>query len=184
MGVAVLNPRDCLKNSSFPQSLPKIKVVTSPPAANPKPNRNSSGRGRPNNRPKRDLNRPLDDSRPARSTPASTVKPQLNQQPVMGQVKILKRGELLTAAPKTPSPASAPPPAPVVEQADPVKTDLASTSSNPVKGLAGFYAGSSMFVASPPPSSVPLPAFFTKKSINDPTMDLRRILESEGILGL
>lgn len=167
MGVAVLNPRDCLNNSSFPQSLPsshpKIKVLTSPPTTNPKPNR--SGRGRPNNRPKRSSLRPHDDSRPSRSITASTVKPQINQ-PVMGQVKILKRGELLTAA-QSPSPAS------VVKQADRVKADL---DPNPVEGRAGFYAGSSMFVASPPPSSVPLPAFFTKKSVSDPTSDLRRIL--------
>ncbi|KAI9117994.1 hypothetical protein K1719_010326 [Acacia pycnantha] len=175
MGVAVLNPRDCLNNSSFPQSLPsslpKIKALTSPPTTNPKPNR--SGRGRPNNRSKRSPLRPHDDSRPTRSASASAVEPQINQ-PVMGQVKILKRGELLTAA-------QSQSPAPVVKQADRVKTDL---GPNPVEGLAGFYAGSSMFVASPPPSSVPLPAFFTKKSISDPTNDLRRILELEGILGL
>ncbi|XP_054819392.1 uncharacterized protein LOC129318572 [Prosopis cineraria] len=174
MGVAVIHPRDCLNNSSFPQplpsSLPKMKVLTSHPAPNPKASR--SGRGRPN-RPKRGPLRPHDDSQATRSTSASTIKPLLNN-PVMGQVKILKRGELLTDAPA---------PAPVVEQADQAKTDLGTMDGmisnrelSPVGGLAGFYAGSSMFMASPPPSSVPLPAFFSKKVVTDATSDLRRIL--------
>ncbi|GKD85720.1 hypothetical protein Tco_1356874, partial [Tanacetum coccineum] len=42
-----------------------------------------------------------------------------------------------------------------------------------------FFAGSA-FVESPPPSSVPLPGFFTKNFVapikNDPTTELRRIL--------
>jgi hypothetical protein len=47
--------------------------------------------------------------------------------------------------------------------------------------VANFYAGSA-FVTSPPPSSLPLPAFFTKKSVvtlktDDATSDLRRILK-------
>ncbi|XP_028799073.1 uncharacterized protein LOC114754479 [Neltuma alba] len=181
MGVAVINPRDCLNNSSFPQplpsSLPRMKVLTSHQTTNPKANRSS--RSRPNTRPKRSSSRPHDDERPTRSTSAFMVKPQPHK-PVMGQIKILKRGELLTDA-QTPAPAPAP--APVVERADLLKTDLESMARMvpnpepaPVEGLVGFYAGSSMFVASPPPSSVPLPAFFTKKAVSDATSDLRRIL--------
>lgn len=176
MGVAVINPRDCLSNSSFPQRLssplPKIKVFKAHPTSNPKPNRTS--RGRPNNHPKRTPFRPHDDSRPTRSLSPSTVKPPQLNQPVMGQIKILKRGELLKVAHA---------PAPAIEQTDRVNVDLGSTDRMgpnpekvPVEGLAGFYAGSSMFVASPPPSSVPLPAFFTKKAVSDATTDLRRIL--------
>ncbi|KAM7459546.1 hypothetical protein LguiA_036540 [Lonicera macranthoides] len=41
--------------------------------------------------------------------------------------------------------------------------------------IAELYAGSGFF-DSPPPSSLPLPAFFTKKCKADPTADLRRIL--------
>ncbi|PWA35121.1 hypothetical protein CTI12_AA612420 [Artemisia annua] len=48
--------------------------------------------------------------------------------------------------------------------------------TNPIE----FFAGSA-FVESPPPSSVPLPGFFTKNFVapmqkNDPTTELRRIL--------
>lgn len=170
MGVAILHPQDCLKNSS---SLPKMKVLKSPPNANPKANR--SNRNLPN-RSKRSPLRPHNESHPTRSPSSCTVRPQVNK-PVMGQVKILKRGETL---PDTAAPAPA---ADVFKKADRRKSDLGSTDRLgpnpelvPVDRVAGFYAGSSMFVASPPPSSVPLPAFFTKKTVTDATSDLRRIL--------
>ncbi|KAA8522912.1 hypothetical protein F0562_009335 [Nyssa sinensis] len=45
------------------------------------------------------------------------------------------------------------------------------------KVVDGLYAGSSAFLASPPPSSLPFPAFFAKGKNNDmATSDLRRLL--------
>ncbi|XP_057500762.1 uncharacterized protein LOC130784792 [Actinidia eriantha] len=45
------------------------------------------------------------------------------------------------------------------------------------KVVDGLYAGSATFLASPPPSSLPVPDFFMKKKNNDAaTSDLRRLL--------
>lgn len=82
----------------------------------------------------------------------------------MGQVKILKRGEQLPET--TPD-----------RQPETVKVEL--RSMEPVAEIVGgLYAGSSMVVASPPPSSVPLPFFVTKKivAVKDATSDLRKML--------
>jgi len=66
----------------------------------------------------------------------------------MGQIRILKRGEdvSLTEKPTEPDVVSPPEPVPA-----------------PAQIPDGFYAGSA-FVTSPPPSSLPLPAFFTKRN--------------------
>ncbi|OIV96468.1 hypothetical protein TanjilG_07860 [Lupinus angustifolius] len=87
--------------------------------------------------------------------PESTYasNPKLNK-PVMNQVKILKRGEQLT------------------------KTTPYRKPEAVSEKVVGLYAGASMLVASPPPSSVPLPVFVTKKivAVNDATNNLRKIL--------
>ncbi|GFY80803.1 hypothetical protein Acr_01g0006120 [Actinidia rufa] len=45
------------------------------------------------------------------------------------------------------------------------------------KVVVGLYAGSATFLASPPASSLPVPAFFTKKKNNNvATSDIRRLL--------
>ncbi|XP_039044283.1 uncharacterized protein LOC120183698 [Hibiscus syriacus] len=66
-----------------------------------------------------------------------------------------------------------------------IPTQIQLTESNNKNGNykfvpVSFYAGSA-FITSPPPSSVPMPAFFTKMAEvsvknNDATSDLRRIL--------
>ncbi len=113
---------------------------------------------------------------------------------VMGQVKILKRGEELT---KT-TPVQAPEPVKKTAENRP-DPDLGSTErlgpdpqSVPIQirltelkdRVAPFYAGSA-FITSPPPSSLPLPAFFTKKTVTvshgDATTDLRRILKLDAL---
>ncbi|KAJ7958544.1 Serine/arginine repetitive matrix-like protein [Quillaja saponaria] len=177
MGVAVLNPQDYIEGPLNSQTLisrrPKIKAMKPPlnPAPNPKANR--ANRNQPNFRKRMPL-RPQNDS-------ATTTKTKV-QNLVMGQVKILKRGEELA---KTVTPD------PVKENHDDL--DLGSTNRlGPDPDMVatqirladsdrvpGFYAGSSMFVASPPPSSVPVPAFFTKDvglKIDEATSNLRRIL--------
>ncbi|EEF46907.1 uncharacterized protein LOC8274216 [Ricinus communis] len=185
MGVAVLSPQDCLQNPlSSRRDLISLPPRMKPPPRNPNgpdPKANRSNRPQPNRR-KRSPNT----SPPSRAA----VLPKVVAAPVIGQVKILKRGEQL---PKTT-------PEKVLSQ--PIKIemknkygDLGSTQRlGPDPELVptgsrarltepdnskvhGFYAGSA-FITSPPPSSLPLPAFFMKKSASavDATSDLRRIL--------
>ncbi|XWS26179.1 hypothetical protein CRYUN_Cryun26dG0008900 [Craigia yunnanensis] len=160
MGLAVLNPEDCLK-LAYPMKYPKNSC--------PNPNRTNRKNRTPSN-----------SSRPI----VGYKVPPRNL--VMGQVKILKRGEdLKKTAPEKP----------VRFEKENVDVDLGSTnrlgpdpgsvptkirlteSNNSNKVVPSpFYAGSA-FITSPPPSSVPMPAFFTKKiGVADATSDLRRIL--------
>ena len=172
MGVALLNPQDCLKNPSAPQPITfpsqKIKVLKKAPISSSKPNRSIHSH---QNHPKRNFLRPQND--PKSTRPAGKPQP---SKLVMGEVKILKRGEQLTNAAADPSSGAAKksgrgiPVLGSTERSAP-KSQLASPET-----ISGLYAGSSMYVASPPPSSVPLPAFFTKKTVSDATSDLRRIL--------
>ncbi|KAI4376872.1 hypothetical protein MLD38_014581 [Melastoma candidum] len=101
----------------------------------------------------------------------------------MGQVKILRRGDHLPGS-TTPHPSGEgllPLPAPQVEV---VQIRLPFAGSSQSEQVTGFYAGSAAFVASPPPSSVPLPGFFAKRggegtglaACDSATSDLRRIL--------
>ncbi|KAK8509346.1 hypothetical protein V6N13_062395 [Hibiscus sabdariffa] len=175
MGVAVLKPDDCLKLSN-PMKHHK-NLYSNPDRSNRAP-----------------VNRK--NRFPTTSSSPTPLYPGFRSQAknlVMGQVKILKRGEDL----KKPSPKKS-----VRFEKENVDVDLGSTNrlgpdpgsiptqirlteSNNNSGNnklvpAPFYAGSA-FVTSPPPSSVPMPAFFTKKigvsvKNDDATSDLRRIL--------
>ncbi|KAK1403598.1 Serine/arginine repetitive matrix-like protein [Heracleum sosnowskyi] len=82
------------------------------------------------------------------------------KQLVNGQVKILKRGEKLDDLVLSSTDRLGPDPDTVQEQ---------------IRVFNGLYAGSPSVLASPPPSSLPFPCFFTKR--NDvATSDLRRLL--------
>lgn len=180
MGVAILNPQDCLQNPLSSRrgliSLPPEMKLYRNPNPNPTPNPNNrSNRAQPNRR-KRSPNT----SPPARA--AVVAKVEAEKIPVLGQVKILKRGEQL---PKL-SPAKAVSQPINIEKKKDVDLDLGSThrlGPDPDRvqtqicfRSTGFYAGSAFFT-SPPPSSLPVPAFFTKKNnIDDATCDLRRML--------
>ncbi|KAG5018593.1 hypothetical protein AAZX31_06G061800 [Glycine max] len=155
MGVAVLYPQDSLphKPSTHYQT-----IIPHFPSMNPKSHRTSRNRKK----------RPV----PGPARPTTSSKSQVNNKPpqqlVMGQVKILKRGELLSQ--------TTPDPQPQTESVEKktetvVKKGLTST-------VEGLYAGYSMLVMSPPPSSVPLPAFITKKfaALSEATSDLREML--------
>lgn len=153
--IAVLHPQDCIKDH-----LPRRRPLISPPMNNPHANPNPTR----SNRRKRSPEKKNNNSKPRNATahdfPVKTL--------VMGQVKILKRGEETTAPSKNPA------------------------SEKKVGGLGGsgmkakqtrigdFYAGSAVMITSPPPSSLPLPGFFTKKNVlridNDASADLRRLL--------
>ncbi|GLT76135.1 hypothetical protein SLA2020_478120 [Shorea laevis] len=174
MGVAVLNPEDCLKHPFSKQAL------ISPPPAMKHPRNPTTNRT--NRSPPRRKKRSPNTSPPSRAVVDQRL-PVKNL--VMGQVKILKRGEELSKREEKPV---------KVEEKkgdadlgttnrlgpDPmlVPTQVRLTESK--DKCSAFYAGSA-FITSPPPSSVPLPAFFTKKCVvaakpDDATNDLRRIL--------
>lgn len=119
------------------------------------------------------------------SPPKALIKPNL----VMGQVKILKRGEELASTvpfkePEKKEVEKKSPDLGSTERLGPdpqsVPTQIRLAGSKNRVGAAPFYAGSA-FITSPPPSSLPLPAFFTKKTLaiknDDATTDLRRILK-------
>ncbi|KAK3211545.1 hypothetical protein Dsin_016251 [Dipteronia sinensis] len=209
MTVAVLNPQDFLRTDYRFSKQPLISPMKDPRNSNPNFSNNRSNRVQqlPNRNkrspPRSHRNPPL----PRPAAPNAPAKTNL----VMGQVKILKRGEdlSLTTAAQEQRPVSAVQKpvlaepekkkkkggaAVVQKRADP---DLGSTDrlgpepgSVPIQirlpasknRAANFYAGSA-FVTSPPPSSLPLPAFFTKKNVvtlktdDDATSDLRRILK-------
>ncbi|KDO46783.1 hypothetical protein CISIN_1g029061mg [Citrus sinensis] len=184
MTVAVLNPQDCLKDNRF-SKFPKETLISSPQMKFPKhaynPNR-TVNRAHANRR-KRSPPPPRPQSRAAAAGPPQKTSAKTNL--VMGQVKILKRGEELTST----APFQAPPVKKSVEkkgQSQIQDPDLGSTErlgpdpESSRVGVASFYAGSAC-ITSPPPSSLPLPAFFTKKTVtvknDDATTDLRRILK-------
>jgi len=159
-GVAVLNPQDCMKEAFWPKPLvtPSRKKKPRSPTASS----NSTQHSRAKKIPRRRVNT-------TESSPAQKASPLKNL--VVGQVKILNRGEELTvkSADK--------------ESREEPNLDLGLTvrrGPDPTAVPVLFYAGASAFVASPPPSSLPLPAFFTKKCVlpktDDVASDLRRIL--------
>ncbi|KAI3730023.1 hypothetical protein L6452_18699 [Arctium lappa] len=140
---------------------------------------------------------------------------------VMGQVKILKRGEALDESSSTvlkdANDSTTTPPKDVVDRDRKVSRgsnggrrvlpakkkvekekkkieglkvdDFALSSTDRLgpdpemvpkqmkKNIADFFFAGSAFVDSPPPSSLPLPGFFTKNFVKeDPSTDLRRML--------
>ncbi|XP_039005113.1 uncharacterized protein LOC120132419 [Hibiscus syriacus] len=174
MGVAVLQPEDYLKISN---PMKHHKNLFSNP--------NRSNRANPKRR-----NRSPTTSPPPPSV--DTKFPATNF--VMGQVKILKRGEF----PEKRSPRKSdrfekenvdvdlgstnrlgPDPLSIPIQTRLTELNNNSNNKNKVNPVP-FYAGSA-FITSPPPSSVPMPAFFTKKmevsvKNSDATSDLRMML--------
>ncbi|KAK1407884.1 hypothetical protein QVD17_39511 [Tagetes erecta] len=168
-GVAVVHPQDCFNDNSF------VTPVKS---------------------------RPTPISAGVRRNKTMVTNPPVSKTLVMGQVKILKRGEPLDES------------SPLLTKNVPVDRkaikdvsvkgskkkknekrntttksqklkpeDFALCSTNrlgpdpemvPKQNLADLFFAGSAFVDSPPPSSLPLPGFFSKNE--DPTTDLRRIL--------
>ncbi|KAJ8751642.1 hypothetical protein K2173_025798 [Erythroxylum novogranatense] len=175
MGVAILYPQDCLQNP-----LSNRQTLISPPRSTKQPR--NANRAKSNGR-RRSPNK----SSPSRATTAQVPVKKF----LMGEVKILKRGEQL----EQPVPVQPQPQLPKRgdlqdKTSQSVKKteslDLGSPKSSPSRGrptgsnrVNGFYAGSA-FITSPPPSSLPLPVFFMKnndvKKNEDATTDLRRIL--------
>nr|GMD64739.1 uncharacterized protein LOC109159390 [Ipomoea batatas] len=200
--IAVLRPQDPLKdrlaynrhntfvNSSFPS--PKSKKTCCSSSSNPNHGSDKS------NRRKRSPQKSSRNSNTSRGGCASlsSSPPAKNRHLVMGQVKILKRGEALTVSmkdglekkvmmmegEKSEVNCCAP------EEDDDLAlstTDRLGPEPDMVPKqikIADFYAGSA-FISSPPPSSLPVPAFFKKKSVladaesyDDASSGLRRLL--------
>lgn len=160
MAVQVLSPHDCLKNPSSRQALfsPLMKYQPKPtPNPNPNPNPNRAIHAHPDRRKQQMPSRSINiNSLPARSAVQKipVVKNQL-----IGQVKILKRGEELTkpAAPHQPS-----------------YTPKENRSSPQKVQDLRYYAGSVTCIASPPPSSLPLPSFLAKNRVVSNTEEASR----------
>ncbi|KAH7524581.1 hypothetical protein FEM48_Zijuj06G0134700 [Ziziphus jujuba var. spinosa] len=175
MVMAVLNPQDCLQNP-----LPS-QTTTFPPK---KSIRNSNGSSRiqtqQRNKSKRSTSRPKNSSPPKVEKPAAPTAAAAADL-VMGQVKILKRGEEFTVATAINRPPS---PKKVVNKDEKRGAPVKGSGKKPDSGNwdSKFYAGSFVSIASPPPSSLPIPGFFAKKksgvglSNEEATNDLLKIL--------
>ncbi|KAK7388540.1 hypothetical protein VNO78_23359 [Psophocarpus tetragonolobus] len=177
MGTAILRSHDCLQGRFLPKEAFAIATsrVASLSNSNPNPNLNTyvhqNRRRKRSPATDRDRRRSNDRSPPKASSPASLV---------MGQVKILKRGEKLSLNNNNQS---------FVVAAD--KTELGLdlllgstdrlgpdplTVQKQIRvsdSSSGIYAGSA-FVSSPHPSSVPVPGFIERNGAA--TSNLRRLL--------
>lgn len=176
------------------------------PSPTNNPNRSSSSSGSRKKSPTTKDAFPLKETTKPRPTPRSrstaVSSGTTNNNLVMGQVKLLKRGETLPSPPF-----SSGPPSSKVDSTPPMKQRVQKTNYAAAgKKKIGFlvagvseelfpkqvhfpdcYAGSA-FVSSPPPSSLPVPAFFKKKNVtlgddknnststDDATSDLLKLL--------
>lgn len=201
--VAVLQPKDCLN-----QRLPRDKFISSGmksgrriPNTNPKSKSYQNPKSNPNSNVNRsDRRKRSSSSRNSSNTDNTTTAAAAAKNLVMGQVKILKRGEALDVL-KDEKKSSKTQEVKATVLKDESKFMLESVEKKVDDDLVedddlvlsttdrlgpepemvpkqmikvpDLYAGFA-FVDSPPPSSLPLPAFFTKKS--DPTMGLLRLL--------
>ncbi|XP_043701319.1 uncharacterized protein LOC122651834 [Telopea speciosissima] len=181
MATAVLRSQDCLrgrfpKETLAPSPFRPRKNSNTNANPNPNPNPSFSRSGRRKRIPVGSLDK--ENGRSARS-PAKNM--------IMGQVTILKRGEML-------KPTEDRVRGVVEEQAKINEVSVLCSTDRlgpepemipkqigltDVKSVDGVFAGSA-FLTSPPPSSLPLPGFFTKKvvpsKIDVATTDLRRLL--------
>lgn len=201
MGTAILRSQDCLQSRFHHETLtltPYVRSRRNPRYSYPSTSDTSKGgdvsqsrrrkrspvgfQSSPPGQQDRERNRFADRSMVAR-IPAKDL--------VMGQVKILKRGETLSVSPVknnnrgVSGENNRKPRAKSEEALDLVlgSTDRLGPDPEMVqkqirvtefKVVDGVYAGSAAFYSSPPPSSVPLPAFLGKNGAA--TSDLRRIL--------
>ena len=202
MGTAVLRSHHCLGGRFIDESL---TLTTSPLRLrrnpNPNPNPNSFQSHRRKRSPVGLKSSPQDRVRDrSRYRDEAMVEKAPGCNLVMGQVKILKRGESLSlsstgknnrdhgvvvaAENRKPKAMSA-----AFSKVDDVDLALGSTNRmgpdpemvqkqvrvSKCKVMDGLYAGSGAFSSAPPPSSLPLPGFLGKNDAA--TSDLRRLLQ-------
>ncbi|PON44329.1 hypothetical protein TorRG33x02_330940 [Trema orientale] len=203
MGTAVLRSHDCLGGRFTDESVAMTTPLRSRrnpnmPILSPKPNPNGFQSRRRKRSPAGFQSSPQDRDR-TRSRGGAMVEKAPASNLVMGQVKILKRGESLSLSTAKSDRASGvvvaapaagknrkPRTAAKVEDVDLVLGSTNRLGPDPemvmkqvrvskCKVVDGLYAGSGAFFSSPPPSSLPLPGFLGKKDAA--TSDLRRLLQ-------
>lgn len=190
MGIEILRSQDCLQHRFRQEALVlTASSVRSRRNTNPNPNPNSNSCASQNRRRKRSpvaVQANQHDRDRRRHCDRSMVEKAPATNLVMGQVKILKRGEKLSSE----NSRAALDENPTVRAKSEECLDLVLGSTdrlgpNPETvqkevmvwdSRDGIYAGSA-FVASPPPSSVPVPVFLGKNGAA--TTDLRRLLRLE-----
>jgi len=200
MGTAILHSQDCLRSRFQHETLTlaasSVRSRRNSSFSYPNPSDVSKANGSQSRRRKRSpvgfQSNPQDRERNRFADRAVVAKiPGKNL--VMGQVKILKRGETLSCGTGknnrgvggAGSGEDRKPRAKVGEDMDLVlgSTDRLGPDPEMVqkqikvsefKVVDGVYAGTAAFYSSPPPSSVPLPAFLGKNGAA--TIDLRRML--------
>lgn len=172
--VAVLHPQDILKNQFNRKH--RNNLIQPPMKSRKYPKNLDAYNPNPNPTPAkvRRRKRSPANSRNSSRAPSDDESKSL----VMGKVKILKRGEDLTTSLDDSL---------LIKKEDNAETaaaivseDLVVPTSKTVSKQLDIYAGYGFYL-SPPPSSLPLPAFFKKKSLvdsnnNNFTGDFRRLL--------
>lgn len=195
----ILTPQDCLGNGLRHQGLVLSPPLKSRRNSNPSSSTSSanpnfshedatcSGRRRRSPAVGVKANRQVNRGR-SRVGETSTVAKISPKNLVMGQVKILKRGEMLTPDGGVGGGVDCGGKRRLESKGEDLDLVLGSTDRlgpdpdlmqkqvvfGELKVADGIYAGSGAFFASPPPSSVPLPSFLGKNGTA--TSDLRRLL--------
>lgn len=191
MATAILRSQDCLRDRCFPHDClsasPHLKPRRNPNSvptanANPSPNLNAASRSRRRRRSPLGFSANQQDKPQNRSRDESLVVKAPVKNLVMGEVKILKRGEPLISPKKDDREKVA-----VKGEKDLVlgTTDRLGPEPDTVqkeirvtdlKVVDGVYAGSGTFT-SPPPSSLPVPVFVGKNGTAAASSHLRRMLK-------
>lgn len=199
MATVILPPQDCLGKGLRHQGLVLSPPLKSRRNSNPNsissstnPNFNHddttcSGRRRRSAAVGIKANRQVNKGRSRAGEPSTAAKIS-SKNLIMGQVKILRRGETLTPDPGVGYGDDSCGKRRLESKGEDVDMVLGSTDRlgpdpdlmqkqivlTEFKVVDGIYAGSGAFFASPPPSSVPLPSFLGKNGTA--TSDLRRLL--------
>ncbi|XP_042484159.1 uncharacterized protein LOC122064517 [Macadamia integrifolia] len=196
MATSVLRSQDCLRDRFSTETLssPSFKPCRNPnpnlhpkPKPKPKPNPNPNPSSTRSAQKKRtSVGSKGKESRRSRCETSVARLPAKNL--IMGQVTILKRGEVLKLSEVDRVPDVVAEEAKIDEVYDLCSIDRLGPEPDTVPNQIGLadvksvdcvFAGSAFFT-SPPPSSLPLPRFFTKKDLrsknDDAATDLQRIL--------
>lgn len=164
MSTDILHPQNCIRKETLisPQSRSRV---------NPNPNPNST-RSRRRKRSQSNITESNNGRSSTRSHDRTVENRSVNKNLVMGEVKILKRGEKLEDVKLGFRDEEE-----VLSSTDRLGPDP-DTVMEQIMVFNDLYAGSQSMLASPPPSAVPFPAFFAKKEgkVDEATSDLRRLL--------
>ncbi|KAK1399933.1 Cortactin-binding protein like [Heracleum sosnowskyi] len=167
MSTEILPPQNCIRKETLISSQSRSRI-------NPNPN---STRSRRRKRSQSNITENIN-GRSSRKSQDRTVENRSgNKTLVMGEVKILKRGEKLDELKLGFRDEEE-----VLSSTDRLGPDP-DTVMEQIRVFSDLYAGSQSMLASPPPSAVPFPAFFAKKEerFDEVASDLRRLLRLDMI---